>query len=151
MKKPYLSTAAILLLLAAFLTAFTPGSETPLVNDVHFHTNAFRELNGLKPLQLDHGLSELAQKHSQKMGSGEVSFGHSGFDQRYDLALKTHPTWRSFAENVAYGQTTALEVVESWKKSRGHRKNMLGNYSFIGIGIATSKSGTIYYTQIFAR
>jgi uncharacterized protein YkwD len=149
MKKYFFFTASLLLLSAVFLTAFSTANETPLVSDVHMHTNAFRESNGLKPLQLNQELTELAQEHSQKMASGEVSFGHDGFNQRSDLAYKANPRWRSVAENVAVGQTTAFLVVESWKKSTGHRKNMLGNFSYIGIGIAKAKDGTIYYTQIF--
>jgi uncharacterized protein YkwD len=53
------------------------------------------------------------------------------------------------AENVAYGATTAKEVVSMWKGSSGHRKNMLGNYKYIGIGTARDKRGAIYYTEIF--
>jgi uncharacterized protein YkwD len=51
---------------------------------------------------------------------------------------------------VAYGPTSGKEVVKQWKGSPGHRRNMLGKYKYIGIGIATDRRGHIYYTQVFA-
>ena len=37
------------------------------------------------------------------------------------------------AENIAKGQQSAESVMNSWKNSSGHNKNMLGNYKRIGI------------------
>ena len=54
-------------------------------------------------------------------------------------------------ENVAYGASTAKEAFTIWKNSSAHRKNMLGNYKYIGIGTARNKRGVIYYTEIFVR
>ena len=39
-----------------------------------------------------------------------------------------------FAENVAAGQRTPEEVMESWMSSRGHRANILGPYTVCGFG-----------------
>ena len=58
---------------------------------------------------------------------------------------------RTFAENVAYGANTAREVVTLWKNSPGHRRNMLGNFKYIGIGTAKDSKGQIYYTEIFVN
>jgi uncharacterized protein YkwD len=55
------------------------------------------------------------------------------------------------AENVAYGNITAKEVVDNWLKSPGHRRNIEGKYTITGIGVAKSSDGTIFFTQIFVE
>ena len=60
-------------------------------------------------------------------------------------------TWRSWGENIAYGQESPAEVVTTWMNSPAHRENILDcGFTQIGIGIATTSSGTIYWTQNFA-
>ncbi|RUR12193.1 hypothetical protein ELY15_05865 [Legionella sp. km772] len=54
-------------------------------------------------------------------------------------------------ENIAFGYRTAQEVVKGWLSSPGHRGNILGNYNFMGIGIARDGRGRIYFTQIFIK
>ena len=96
------------------------------------------------------GLNAIARKHSEDMASGRIGFGHEGFDKRNAMANKVIKHMHDFAENVAYGPTTGTAVVNLWKKSPGHRRNMLGHYKYIGIGIAKDRQGRIYYTQVFA-
>jgi uncharacterized protein YkwD len=135
----------------AGLYSFTPGdTDTLLVNDVFKETNEFRKSNGLKLLTMTDALNAIAQKHSENMASGKTSFGHDGFDKRNVLAMKTLPDMRGFAENVALDAKSARAVLELWKNSSGHRRNLLGNYRYIGIGIARDKQGRIFYTQVFA-
>jgi len=56
-----------------------------------------------------------------------------------------------FAENVAAGQPTAQSVMTAWLNSSGHKANIEGNYTHIGIGVAKDQNGSKYYTQIFYR
>ena len=84
------------------------------------------------------------------MARGAVGFGHEGFGHRNNMANKIIKHMHGFAENVAYGPTTGKAVVDLWKNSPGHRRNMLGPYKYIGIGIAKDGQGRIYYTQVFA-
>lgn len=84
------------------------------------------------------------------MASGRVAFGHGGFAQRNAKANKEIKGLHSFAENVAYGATSGREAVALWKSSPGHRRNMLGRYRYVGIGIAKDRQGRIYYTEVFA-
>lgn len=86
------------------------------------------------------------------MASGRVAFSHAGFDERSKKASKVlKGTKGNFAENVAYGSKTAKEVLKGWENSPGHRKNILGNYKYIGVGIAADKNGRLYFTQIFVN
>ena len=82
-------------------------------------------------------LNEVARKHSEDMAKGKRSFGHGGFEQRTKQIQKHYPSC-TVAENVAYGSTTADQVVNMWKNSSG-------------IGTARDRRGVIYYTQIFVR
>ena len=53
------------------------------------------------------------------------------------------------AENVAFGSTSAREVVDNWLKSPDHKENIEGPYTLSGIGIAADRNGALYFTQIF--
>src|SRR5690606_25457852 len=105
-------------------------------------TNAFRKSRGKKELVWSDELSSIARQHSEKMAKGVIPFGHKDFNLREKEAnKKLNKKFSAMAENVAYGSTTAKEVTEGWKNSPGHRQNLLGNYSLIGIGTATSGKG----------
>ena len=123
-----------------------------LAEDVLKYTNQFRKSKGLKVLEMRDDLNAIARKHSEDMASGRCSFGHSGYNVRVSKVKKTiKPCDGSVAENVAYGASNGKAAFDIWKNSSGHRKNMLGDYKYIGIGTARSKKGVIYYTQIFVR
>ena len=139
-----------LLVCAIFVFSAAVSSTNQLANDVLKYTNEYRRSKGLKELTMKDDLNSLARKHSEDMASGKLSFGHSGYDQRAAKVNKIYGTW-TVAENVAYGARDAKEVFTIWKNSSGHRKNMLGNYKYIGIGTASDKRGAIYYTEIFVR
>lgn len=149
MKPRFLLTCIACLTLFVSLVSFLPAGND-LVEDILEETNEFREAKNLPALTMREDLNAIAQKHSAGMAAGRVAFGHDGFEDRQKEAAAKLKTIRAFAENVAYGVTTGKEVVKLWKNSPGHRKNMLGNYKYIGIGTATDARGRIYYTQIFA-
>jgi uncharacterized protein YkwD len=129
--------------------SFQTPADDGLRDDILKYTNQFRKSKKLTELVMNEELNELAEKHSKNMASGKVPFGHDGFKERSDKARKKLNDF-SIAENVAFGNYGGRDVVTQWKNSSGHRANMLGNYKYIGIGTAKSKSGMIYFTQIFA-
>jgi uncharacterized protein YkwD len=120
-------------------------------NEVLHYINEHREHIGLRPLVMNEAISEAAAKHSHDMATGRVPFGHEGFDARMaKLRRQIKPVY-GWAENVAMGDETAKEVVETWLHSPGHRQNIEGDYNLTGIGIVRSKDGDLYFTQIFMR
>lgn len=132
-------------------TAEKPSSVGP-VEEVHKYTNQFRKSKGLKALEMRDDLNAIARKHSEDMAGGRCAFGHDGYDLRVSKIKKTvKPCDGYVGENVAYGASNGKEAVDIWKNSSGHRKNMLGDYKYIGIGTARNRQGVIYYTQIFVR
>ena len=112
--------------------------------------NRHRATLGLNPLTISKAITAPSKVHSQNMANGRVRFGHDGFEERTAVIRKAIGGV-GFAENVAYGQTTAKSVVDGWLKSPGHRKNIEGDFTHIGIGIIQAKDRTLYYTQIFAK
>ncbi len=149
MKKITLFATFICLLLFVSLVSFYDDGNSALIREVLSETNQFRKSNGLPEVTMRSELNSIAQQHSQNMASGKIGFGHTGFEQRNAQAKKAIQNLHSFAENVAYGATSAQQVVTMWKNSAGHRRNMLGKYQYIGIGIAKDKQGRIYYTEVF--
>jgi len=139
------SIACFLLLSAV---TFFPGG---LNDEVLKYTNQFRKSKHLPALEIREDMNAIARKHSEDMAKGKCGFGHAGYHQRELQVRKVIKLEYGMAENVAYGATTGKQVVSMWKGSSGHRKNMLGNYKYIGIGTARDKRGAIYYTEIFAR
>lgn len=122
---------------------------------ITYHTNLLRTGSDL----MHHArLSYVARDWSrQQMQRGSI--GHQGFpSSRSSFYKASFPgdTVSIQAENVAYSSggssATAEDVakmfVNMWKNSAGHRRNMLGNYQILGVGV--TKSGSRYYaTQIF--
>jgi uncharacterized protein YkwD len=122
-----------------------------LVNGAHRQVNDFRRAHGLKPFSLDPIISAEAREHSGEMARRGKSISHRGFNQRVEDILKKIP-YRAAAENVGFTighEDPARTVVEGWRKSPEHRKNMLGAFSLTGIGVAQSKNGGYFFTQIF--
>lgn len=132
-------------------TGSVASSAAAFEDEVLVHVNKYRKSKGLAPLRMHDAIVEESRKHSYNMANNIVPFSHDGFNTRSKNLASRIPGMRSVAENVAYGQMSAREVVEDWIKSPGHRKNIEGNYTQTGIGIATSKKGVLYYTQMFVR
>lgn len=123
--------------------------ENKLINLI----NEERLQHFLAPLEPWDELSLCAREHSENMAAGTTLFGHDGFKERVRAIRKLAPHI-ALAENVAYcsrKKDTLASAVSGWMKSPGHRKNILGKYNTTGIGIAYSKNGRCYLTQIFAR
>ena len=53
--------------------------------------------------------------------------------------------------SCAMGILSAGEVVNMWLNSPGHKRNIEGNFTLTGIGIAEADNGYLYFTQIFLR
>jgi uncharacterized YkwD family protein/spore coat assembly protein SafA len=115
--------------------------------------NAERAKNGLGALQYNWQAARVARIKSQDMISNKY-FNHyspvygSPFKMLEDFGLK----FSAAAENIAKGQRTPQEVMNSWMNSAGHRANILSrNVTQIGVGAAKDSNGTLVWTQIFIK
>lgn len=121
--------------------------------DILGYVNEYRQSKGLGSLHMNSIASDQALQHSLNMARGRTPFSHNGFDERIaNIKKQMRVSYlAAVAENVAEGQLSAREVVKGWLNSPGHKKNIEGNYNQTGIGVARSKSGDLYFTQIFLR
>ena len=113
--------------------------------------NAERAKYGLSALSWADDLSRVARGHSRDM-IDRGFFDHTNPDGRspFDRLRLAGISYRTAAENIAYGQRTPEAVMNAWMNSPGHRANILNaNVKEIGVGAAVSSGGTIYWTQIF--
>ena len=99
-------------------------------------TNEKRASRGLKPLNANWELSRVARYKSQDMANNKY-FSHTSptYGSPFNMIKNFGIKYRSAGENIAYGQRTPAQVVNSWWNSAGHRANMLNaNYTDIGVG-----------------
>jgi len=120
-------------------------------NDILYYINQYRKSAGKTELKMINAASTEAAKHSNAMASRNTGFGHQGFEIRVTNISRQIGPVSAAAENVAYGKLTAQQVVNGWLKSPGHKKNIDGNYTLSGIGVAKDNKGVIFFTQIFLR
>lgn len=111
-------------------------------------TNKERRKNGLSALKTDLSLSKVAQTKTNDMNVKNY-FSHTSptYGSPFDMMRDFGVTYRTAGENIAMGQVTAQQVVNSWMNSEGHRKNIL-NPDFTSIGVGYTSSGN-YWSQMF--
>jgi len=118
-------------------------------------SNHHRKSLHLPLLSYDPKLQLAAQRHAnymaetQNMTHGENINGRQNVGQR---AHNAHYNWNTVGENVAAGQTSAAQVMNSWMNSQGHRENILNrNFRNIGTGIARDTNGVTYWCMVLGR
>ncbi|MCY8454754.1 CAP domain-containing protein [Bacillus spizizenii] len=114
-------------------------------------TNAERQKQGLKPLQIDETLSKSARAKSQDMKDKNY-FDHQSptYGSPFDMMKSFGISYKTAGENIAKGQKTPEEVVKAWMNSEGHRKNIL-NPNFTHIGVGYVESGSIWTQQFIGK
>ncbi len=147
---------AFVLLITAFSCSeddTSPAEEFPndfaVTQEIFKLVNEYRESNGLSALQKNDTAEQLAIEHTRYMIS-KSSISHDNFDSRSDK-LGEEENSRSSAENVASHYSDAASVMQGWINSDGHRRNIEGNYTHIGIAAVKDENGRYYYTQLFYR
>ncbi len=113
--------------------------------------NKERKASGLKELTLSTKLTSLAEMKSEDMAKNNY-FSHTSptYGTPFEMMQKYGVSYRSAGENIAAGQKTAQEVMNSWMNSSGHRANILNpSFTEIGIGYYAGGSYRTYWTQEF--
>lgn len=113
--------------------------------------NKERSKVGARPLVLNKELSNVATTKSQDMINKNY-FDHNSptYGSPFDMMKKFGISYRTAGENIAMGQKSPTEVMNSWMNSDGHRKNILNpDYTELGVGIAKASNGQLYWTQMF--
>ena len=132
-------------------TAKPTTTESAMEQEVFELVNKVRVENGLHTLKWAEDLAEIARAHCADMiNRGFFSHTNPDGESPFDRLKNNGIAYRSAAENIAYGQKDAQEVMNSWMNSSGHRANILSKtVKEIGIGAVKNTRGTIYWTQMF--
>ena len=107
-------------------------------------TNAERARAGLRPLQSSGCAQQYARTWSQRLAdTGSLSHQPLG-------PVMSGCGARGAAENVAFGNISAAQMVSNWMNSPGHRANILNpSYTHLGVGMVERSDGRRYGTQVF--
>lgn len=118
----------------------TPPPSTKVVDEVQEHLLSLHNKERIKfnvlPLKYNSLLNKAAQKHNDWM----ANHGRLTHDEpRNNLGSRINNEgygWSFIGENIAKGQNSAEEVMNSWMHSSGHRANILNkNYKEVGFGV----------------
>jgi len=130
---------AALTLLGLASPAFASGSGT-LASLV----NRDRAAHGVPALARSASLDAIAVTWAHHMAdSGRMSHNPN-------LATQAPAGWRALGENVAMGQPTPEAMEAAWMASPGHRANILGDYTHVGVAFLVA-NGQVWGVEVFAK
>lgn len=128
----------------------TPTATQILAEEVTALTNERRMLAGCDTLTVEYELLVASVRQSHYMAA-TGDFSHFGWRGSTLLARSRAAGYQDVAgENIAWGFSTAAEVVDAWMASPEHRANIMNcGARAIGVGVQRSANGTYYWTQVF--
>ena len=106
--------------------------------------NEARAANNLGPLQLNSSISSVAQAWANQMAAN----GQMTHNPNYSTQIPSG--WSRAGENVAHGYPSPSATHNAWMNSAGHRANILGDYTDIGISFITV-DGSTWAVENFAK
>lgn len=147
----------LLWLLTIVFSCSTPApvQDTPeqkIAAEVWTYANQYRTNHRLSALKRQPELDAIALRHSKDMAEGRVPFSHNGFNGRVNAVKRFAKVPYSVGENL-YATTSeyfvASSAVKGWIESPGHKANLDGKWQFTGIGVARSRQGEYFITQLY--
>ncbi len=128
------------------------GNVLPGVGDaskaVFSLVNQNRAQNGLPALSYREDLQAAADLRAEEI-TRLFSHTRPNGTSCFTVVTEAGISYFSLGENIAYGQTSAESVMNSWMQSQGHRENIL-SASFTGMAVGCyTFNGTNYWVQIF--
>lgn len=136
----------MLALVAALVALVAPRASASVSTDVAAAINSSRGEAGLAPLTPNSSVDAVAQAWAEQLASaGELSHNPSYTDQ-------IPAGWTGAAENVAMAsEPSAAGMHTQLMNSPGHRANILGDFTHVGVGFAVDDSGAGWLVEVFAR
>ncbi|MBH0117870.1 CAP domain-containing protein [Salinibacterium sp. NG253] len=138
-------SAAFAFLLAIFLVpvaAASPASAAE-ADTIYSLVNEARWDDGQLGLIRNAEMDAVALAWAKKMAANNTMSHNPNYSDQIPSG------WRSAGENVAQGYRTAQAMHDGWMASQGHRENILGAFTDIGIAFYSS-GGTTWGVQVFA-
>ena len=137
-------------------TPSTPSGSTDITsleNEVVRLVNVERAKAGVPAITQNSEVGRVARVKSEDFVKNNY-FSHTSptYGSPFDMLKSFGITFTAAGENIASGQKTAADVMNSWMNSSGHKANILNStYNKIGVGVAKDSNGSIYWTQMFIR
>ncbi len=131
-------------LVAALVTTTMPvaaAGDADFEGEFLAHLNAERKAAGLNELTVHWDLLDDARAHSQVMMDG------NHLHHNPDLGSVTDRWWR-LGENVGVGPDAEI-LHQAFMNSEGHRRNILGEWDYVGIGVRQESEYKIWVTVVF--
>lgn len=115
--------------------------------------NQERQKAGVQPLTLSDKLTNVANIKAKDMADKNY-FSHDSptYGSPFDMMKKFGISYSYAGENIAAGQKTAEEVMNSWMNSSGHKANILNkNFTQLGVGFYRGGQYGTEWVQMFIR
>lgn len=147
MRKLHRIVLSLLILVFIFTAAYAdvPNEAWDVLRIVNRH----RISEGLECLSVFDSIQNAATTRSEEIIE---LFSHTRPDGTdcFTVLVDYSIPYSSAGENIAAGQRSASDVMNSWMNSPGHRANILGqSYTHIGIGYTNGGSYSHNWTQLF--
>jgi uncharacterized protein YkwD len=115
--------------------------------------NASRRAHGRPALAASPAVAEVARAWSKRMAA-DGTLRHNP-----KVAEQLTVAWQRWGENVGWatnGSGKALAAVtrrlhRSFMESDSHRRNIMGRYNKVGVGVALDDDGTMWATMVFVH
>lgn len=130
----------VLVIVPALRILAGPGEGTMFAS-----INSARSSNGLVPLESHSTLVSYSRRHSEEMLATD-SIYHSSSSELTSLVSG----WKRIGENVGRGPD-ASAIFNAFMGSSGHRANILGDFTHMGVGTAEDPDGVLYVTIVFMK
>ena len=138
---------------ATALPAVKPFPATdPMVVAILEAHNKLRAAEKLPPLGFAPLLAQAAAVQAADMAEHE-EMKHEGSDgsSPSDRIKRTGYRMRTTGENVAVFYPTVAEVMQAWVDSPPHKKNILGDFTELGVAKVTGKDQKLYWCVDFGK
>lgn len=123
-------------------TASQGGYVGSAESDFASRINSLRSSNGLGGLQRNGSLDSYARNWAKSMGQNG-SLDHS------NIGSLLGP-WGSVGENIGVGGSVSV-IFDALVGSSGHRDNMVGDWTHMGVGVWRDAQGALWTCHVFAR
>ncbi len=107
-------------------------------------------MNGLQALKILSNCVSESQYHATDMAQQNY-FSHDGLSESWDQRMNRFGVPGSKGENIAAGQKSVPEVMNSWMNSPGHRENILqAKFHSTSASLALGGTYGYYWVQCFS-
>ena len=109
--------------------------------------SAYRQQNGLGPVQVESRLMQAAATQARAMGERD-KMGHRVAGPLPRRVSAAGYDWGAATENLGAGYPSLDSAMQGWKDSPGHRENLLNpNVTEIGIAAVRTPRGSEQHTD----